>query len=152
MYKDNSGHYPEQANFSNLFEDTSTALQLMLNGAYIGGYFSVINAVRPNNIGIGILNKPRTAAINSFADDVKAFDKFGKIMAGITVAIQVGEGVFNDYNRGQSLDRIMSNAVVNTIVYCASAWGLARIGGVIGNVIPIPIVGSLIGIAAGYLL
>ena len=50
MYKDNSGHYPEWANFSNLFEDTSTALQLMLNGAYIGGYFSVVTAVRPNNI------------------------------------------------------------------------------------------------------
>lgn len=98
----------------------------MLNGAYIGGYFGVINAVRPNNIGIGIWNKQRTAAINSFANDVKAFDKFGKIMAGITVAIQVGEGVFNDYNRGYSLDRIMSNAVVNTIVYGASAWGACQ--------------------------
>ena len=152
MYKDNSGHYPEWATFSNLFEGTSTALQLMLNGAYIGGYFSVVNAVRPNNIGIGIWNKQRTAAINSFSDDVKAFDKFGKIMSGITVAIQVGEGVFNDYNRGYSLDRIISNAAVNTIVYGVSAWGLAQIGGIIGNLIPIPIVGSLIGTAAGYLL
>ena len=73
-------------------------------------------------------------------------------MAGITVAIQVGEGVFNDYNRGYSLDRIISNALVNMVVYGASAWGLAKIGGIIGNFIPIPIVGSLIGTAAGYLL
>lgn len=152
MYKDNSGHYPEWATFSNLFEDTSTALQLMLNGAYIGGYFSVVTAVRPNNIGIGIWNKQRTAAINSFANDVKAFDKFGKIMAGITVAIQVGEGVFNDYNRGYSLDRIMSNAAVNTIVYGVSAWGLAKFGGFVGSFFPIPIVGTALGTVAGYLL
>ena len=124
----------------------------MLNGAYIGGYFSVVNAVRPNNIGIGIWNKQRTAAINGFADDVKAFDKFGKIMAGITVAIQVGEGVFNDCNRGYSLDRIMSNAAVNTIVYGVSAWGLAKFGGFVGSFFPIPIVGTALGTVVGYFL
>ena len=123
----------------------------MLNGSYIGGYFSVVNAVRPNNIGIGIWNKQRTAAINNFADDVKAFDKFGKIMAGITVAIQVGEGVFNDYNRGYSLDRIMSNVVVNTTVYSLTTFGLAKLGGFVGSFIPIPIVGTAIGTAVGYL-
>ena len=129
-YSNPSGHLPQWATFSNLFEGTFTALQLMLNGAYIGGYFSVVNAVRPKNN--GIWNKQRAAAINSFADDVKAFDEFGKIMAGITVVIQVGEGVFNDYNRGYSLDRIMYNAVVNTIVYGDSAWGLAKIGELLG--------------------
>ena len=152
MYKDNSGHYPEWATFSNLFEGTSTALQLMLNGAYIGGYFSVVNAVRPNNIGIGIWNKQRTAAINSFADDVKAVNKFGNIMAAITVAIQVGEGAFNDYNRGYSTDRIISNAVVNTAVYSLTTIGLAKLGGFVGSFIPIPIVGTAIGTAVGYLV
>lgn len=152
MYKDNSGHYPEWATFSNLFEGTSTALQLMLNGAYIGGYFSVVNAVRPNNIGIGTWNKQRTAAINSFKDDGKAFNKFGNIMAAITVAIQVGEGAFNDYNRGYSTDRIISNAVVNTTVYSLTTIGLAKFGGFVGSFIPIPIVGTAIGTAVGYLV
>ena len=123
MYKDSSGHYPECATFSNLFEGTSTALQLMLNGACIGGYFSVVNAVRPNNIGIGILSKQRTAVINSFADDVKAFKKFCDIMAAITVAIQVVEGALNDYNRGYSTDRIISNAIVNIAVYSLTTIG-----------------------------
>ena len=152
MYKDNSGHYPEWATFSNIFEGTSSVLQLMLNGAYIGGYFSVVNAVRPNNIGIGIWNKQRIAAINSFADYVKAFDKFGKIMAGITVAIQVGEGVFNDYDRGYSLDRIISNVVVNTAIYSLTTIGLAKLGGFVGSFIPIPIVGTAIDTAVGYLV
>ena len=149
-YSDPSGHLPQWATFSNLFEGTSTALQLMLNGAYIGGYFSVVNAVRPKNI--GIWNKQRAAAINSFADDAKAFDKFGKIMAGITVAIQVGEEVFNDYNRGYSTDRIISNAVVNTAVYSLTAIGLAKLGGFVGSFIPIPIVDTAIGTAVGYLV
>jgi len=152
MYKDSSGYYPEWATFSNLYEGTSTALQLMLNGAYISGYFSVINAVRPNNIGIGLWSKQQAAAISSFADDVKAFNKFGNLMASIAVGIQVGEGIFNDYNRGYNLDRIISNAAVNAVVYGVSTWGLAQFGGVVGSFIPIPIVGTAIGTAAGYLL
>lgn len=46
----------------------------------------------------------------------------------------------------------MSNAVVNTIVYGVSAWGLAQIGGFVGSFIPIPIVGTAIGTAVGYLV
>ena len=149
MYKDSSGHYPECATFSNLFEGTSTALQLMLNGACIGGYFSVVNAVRPNNIGIGILSKQRTAVINSFADDVKALKKLGDIMAVIAVAIQVGEGAFNDYNRGYSTDRIISNGIVNFGVYTVSTITLEKLGGFVGSFFPIPIVGTAIGTAVG---
>ena len=46
----------------------------------------------------------------------------------------------------------MSNAIVNTAIYSATTIGCAYIGGVIGSLIPVPIVGTAVGTAVGYIV
>ena len=75
-------------------------MQLIITGVGVSGYLAVVNAVRPNNIAIGIWNLQRTTTINSFKVDVKSLEKASNILVAITLAIQVGEGIYNDINRG----------------------------------------------------
>lgn len=155
MYLDSDGNRAVLNNWAtpaNIFELIATLGQLLIGGAAISGYLSVARTVRSNNIGIGIWNKQRAAAIDSFQGDVNKLNKASKILGIITVAIQVGEGIFTDINRGYSVDRVISNTVVNVAIYSATTIGLAKIGGIVGSFIPIPIVGTVVGTAAGYLI
>ncbi len=156
MYSDGDGHYSKPAdwlNFANFFGLASAIGQFMINGAYIGSYFRIANAVRPANIGVGIWNKGRSAALKSFGDiDAPKFQKASNILGTITVGVQVLGAGMSDYNRGYSTDRIISNAVVNTAIYSATTLGCSYIGGLVGSLIPIPIVGTAIGTAVGYVV
>lgn len=156
MYSDGDGHYSKPVdwlNIPNAFGLTSAIGQLLINGAYIGSYFRIANAVRPANIGVGIWNKGRSAALKSFGDiDAPKFQKASNILGAITVGVQVLAAGISDYNRGYSTDRIISNAVVNTAIYSATTLGCSYIGGLVGSFIPIPIVGTAIGTAVGYVV
>ena len=153
MAIDPSGHMPKWLqNPSDLFETLATSLQLMFNGVYISSYYKVFKAIRPNNIGVGIWEKQRAGEIKSFDIDAKIFNKIGDVVSVITLVIQVVEGIYSDINRGYSAGRVLSNVIVNGLVYGATTWGLAKIGGMIGSLIPIPIVGAFIGTMVGYLL
>ena len=70
----------------------------------------------------------------------------------MTVGLQVSSACINDFNRSYTVDRIISNALVNTAIYSTTTLGCSSIGGIIGSFIPIPIVGTAIGTAAGYLV
>lgn len=157
MFLDSGGCSPDPIGWftpSNTFELTATVAQLIFGAAGVSGYLHVAKAIRPNNIGKGIWNIRRAAAIDSFKGDITKLNKASNILAGITVAIQVGEGLFTDINRGYSADRIVSNLVVNTVVYGGSTFALGFVGGkigaAIGSFIPVPIVGTLIGTAVGF--
>ncbi len=152
MYVDPSGHYTEYSIINDIYQHTTSILQLLVNGVYVGSYFSVVNAVRPNNIGLGIWNKQRAATISSFADDAKVLNKVGNVFAAIGVGVQVFVDVLTDLERGYSTDRIISNMVVNTAVYSGITVGLTYVGAFVGLLIPIPILGTAIGAAAGYVL
>ena len=156
-YYDSNGHSPVIANWfsaSNIFDLTATLGQLMIGGAVIGGQYAVLNAVRPNNIGIGIWNKMRNSAIKGFEADVKKLNKASTILAVLTVAVQVGEGIYTDINRGYSTDRVISNAVVNTAIYggtmAITSLAGAKAGAFIGSFCPIPVVGTVVGTAVGF--
>lgn len=107
-------------------------------------------------MGIGYWEKLRKTAIDGFADDVAKFNKVSKVLAVLTVAIQVGDGVYTDINRGYSTDRVISNGVVNTLIYgttmFVTGWAGAQAGAWIGTMFPIPIVGTFAGAAIGFAL
>ena len=154
---DSNGHKPisiKWFNLGNTFDLTATLAQLIVGGAAIGGEYAVVHAIRPNNIGIGLWNKQRAAAIAGFGDDVAKLNKVSNVLAAITVAVQVGEGIYTDINRGYSTDRVISNSVVNTVIYggtmCATGAIGAKIGGAIGTTIPV--VGTVVGAAVGFVL
>jgi hypothetical protein len=156
-YYDSNGHSPVIANWfsaSNIFDLTATLGQLMIGGAVISGQYAVLNAVRPNNIGIGIWNKMRNSAIKGFEADVKKLNKASTILAVLTVAVQVGEGIYTDINRGYSTDRVISNVVVNTAIYggtmAITSLAGAKAGAFIGSFCPIPVVGTVVGTAVGF--
>lgn len=89
---------------SNIFELTSTTIQLMINGTQITGYLAVKNLSRPNYMGIGIINKRQNAAIKGSENASKGLNRASIILAAITVGIQVGEGIYIDINRGYTTD------------------------------------------------
>ena len=154
---DSNGHSPVSIkwfNLGNTFDLTATLAQLIVGGAAIGGQYAVLNAVRPSNIGIGLWNKQRAAAIAGFGDDVAKLNKASNILAAITVAVQVGEGIYTDINRGYSTDRVISNAVVNTVIYGGTMWATGAIGAKIGGAIgsAVPVVGTVVGAAVGFVL
>ena len=152
MYSDLEGCLPRWMTLGNLVDTTSTIMQLLLNIAYIGSYFKVLNSIRPNNIGLGIWETGKANCLNSFTKDAKAFKKAGTILAVITTVAQVVSSGIDDLQKGYSTDRIISNVIVNTIIYSATTIGLAKLGGAIGSFIPIPIVGTAVGTATGYLI
>ncbi|MGM9971495.1 MAG: RHS repeat-associated core domain-containing protein [Anaeroplasmataceae bacterium] len=154
---DSNGHKPisiKWFNLVNTFDLTATLAQLIVGGAAIGGQYAVVNALRPNNIGIGLWNKQRAAAIAGFGDDVAKLNKVSNVLAAITVAVQVGEGIYSDINRGYSTDRVVSNAVVNTVIYggtmAITSWAGAKAGAFIGSFCPVPVVGTVVGTAIGF--
>jgi len=158
-YYDMNGNKPISVKwftFANVFGLISILGQLTIAGALISGQYAVVNLVRPNYMGIGYWEKLRKTAIDGFADDVAKFNKVSKVLAVLTVAIQVGEGVYTDINRGYSTDRVISNGVVNTLIYgttmFVTGWAGAQAGAWIGTMFPIPIVGTFAGAAIGFAL
>ena len=89
----------------------------MINSASIYSYYRNANAVRPTNIGLGICDNTKQAALNSFKEvDVPKYNKASKILGVFTIGLQVLSASVNDYSRGYSINRIISNTIVNTAI------------------------------------
>lgn len=116
------------------------------------GIYSAINAVRPNNIGVGAFKKQVSQRVSSLTKAKGVLSKAGYIMSAAIVIIQVSENVYYDVQSGYSTDRIVSNAVTNTVIYGAATFvsvaGGAKIGALVGTAI-CPAVGIIVGAAVG---
>ena len=148
--------YESLLSFSHFFDLAVVGTQLIILGGLLSSYLAVANAIRPNNIGIGYWEKEQVKALEGIKSDANNVGKFSKVLAIIAIAIQVTERVVYDYKRGYSTDRIESNAVVNTVIFSITTIGLgmigSKIGGVLGTLIPVPIVGTMIGMGLGFVI
>ena len=121
----------------------------------------IINAPRPNNIGIGQHAKNVAAAL----DDVATISKYTKtlpyITAGVGVALDVGIGVHENIQENASTKEILWDAGVDLAVSGTNAViGLGvgmKIGAIVGTLVgPLgtvagTIIGGAIGIATGVI-
>ena len=160
MNVDTEGCYLES--YSERVDLISFLLEFSIGGSFALIASAVKTGVRPNNIGIGIFKKQQA---NYLAKLTKASRILGKVVTGLaiaSVAFSVIDGINVDINRGYSIDRIVSNAAVNTAIYGGLAFGIgalgAKAGTLLGAIVPgignviVAIVGFAVGIGIGILL
>ena len=125
----------------------------------IGGTFALVghivkNAPRPNNIGIGIFNKYKTAYLGKLSKAANVLGKISTTVAIISTVISVMDGIKIGIDRGYSTGRIISNTITDTLVLGGTTFALGAIGGKIGGVAGsvLPGLGNVIGAVVGFAL
>jgi len=144
--KDNYGLFPETSDIINILNAIFTAGLGV--GLAIVGYTNYYGA-RPANIGIGTFSKQTSAAMSKISKACTVINKLSTAIGIFATVLAVGEGIYTDINRGYSTDRLICNAVTNTVIYGAIVFGCTKIGAIIGTFIPIPVAGTVIGAAIG---
>ena len=137
---------------SNIIDFVSFMFQFAIGlGLGIVGW-AVKTGIRPNNIGIGTYAKYQSQQLANLTKFSNVVSKISTAVAIITVLVTVGEGIYNDVNRGYPTDRIVSNAITNTVIYGGITLGLGAIGSAIGTAVGtiIPGLGNAIGAAVGF--
>ena len=106
-----------------------------------GAQYSFKNAAKNPNVFSHIV--PKTA-VKSALDPNSVSGFLGYVF----VAIDVGEGIYENVQAGTRPQKIVSDAIVDAGI----GVGSIALGAAIGSLIPIPIVGTVLGAGAGYLL
>lgn len=144
---------------------------LNISSASIGTYLkkAVSESVRPNNIGIGVWKRELSSQLDDIArlfgsstDDVvrgfanskiegmfpKAIDKLGYVGA----AIDAATGIKGNIEKGSSIEKTTSDAVLDATISAGSIWAAGEIGKNIGFYIGgfAPGVGNVVGAVVGF--
>lgn len=125
--------------------DTLEAAKQAMDGA-------IITSTRPNNIGAGTWAKQVTSDLKWSDDVLGASSVLGKSMKAVpyaSLALETGIGIYENINEGESAQRVVSDAAVDVGVGLSGIWVSALVGGAVGSLIPVPIVGTLVGVGAG---
>lgn len=113
---------------------------------------SILKTKRPNNIGKGIWAKQIQADLD-WADDLlgpsSKLAKGLKVAPFIGVALDTGLGIYENIQYGVDAQRIVSDAIVDTGTGVGVVAASTAVGTALGSIIPIPVVGNLVGAGAG---
>ncbi len=142
----------KEVSISNIIDFVSFMFQFAIGlGLGIVGW-AVKTGIRPNNFGVRTYAKYQSQQIAGLTKFSNLVSKISTAIAIITVLVTVGEGIYNDVNRGYTPDRIVSNAITNTVIYGGITLGLGAIGSAIGTAIGtvVPGLGNAIGAAVGF--
>ncbi len=137
---------------SQIIDIISAVFELGIGGGLALVGWAYKTGVRPSNIGIGIYNKQVNKAICSLSKASNVLSKISTGMAVVSTIISVVDCINTDIKRGYSVDRVVSNAVTNTVIYGGLAFGIGAMGGKIGSILGsvVPGLGNVIGAAVGF--
>ena len=137
---------------SQIIDIISAVFELGIGGGLALVGWAYKTGVRPSNIGIGIYNKQVNKAIGSLSKASNILSKISTGMAVVSTIISVVDCINTDIKRGYSVDRVVSNAVTNTVIYGGLAFGIGAMGGKIGSILGsvVPGLGNVIGAAVGF--
>ena len=82
----------------------------------------------------------------------KAVDIAGDIASVFVVLWETGTGIAENIENGTRTQKIVSDAIVDTGIGVGLIAGSTAVGAWVGSLIPIPVVGTLVGAGAGYLV
>ena len=129
-------------------------------------YNSIFSAKKPKRIpqGSWILKNSRKLAhlddaIGSTSNVAKgisriskAVDIAGDVASVFAILWETGTGIAENIENGTRTQKIVSDAIVDTGVGVGLTAGSTAVGAWVGSLIPIPVVGTLVGAGAGYLV
>lgn len=108
---------------------------------------SLSKAVKPANMGVGIWARQQA---NAEANLKSASSTVGKALIVATVALDVTVGIYDNVQCGASVKKIAWDAGVDAVYSTGKTLACVKVGAAIGSLIPVPVVGTLVGAAAGY--
>ena len=129
-------------------------------------YNSIFSAKKPKRIpqGSWILKNSRKLAhlddaIGSTSNVAKgisriskAVDIAGDVASVFAILWETGTGIAENIENGTRTQKIVSDAIVDTGIGVGLTAGSTAVGAWVGSLIPIPVVGTLVGAGAGYLV
>ena len=129
-------------------------------------YNSIFSAKKPKRIpqGSWILKNSRKLAhlddaigsTSNLAKGIsritKAVDIAGDVASVFAILWETGTGIAENIENGTRTQKIVSDAIVDTGVGIGLTAGSTAVGAWVGSLIPIPVVGTLVGAGAGYLV
>ena len=129
-------------------------------------YNSIFSAKKPKRIpkGSWILKNSRKLAhlddaigsTSKFAKGLstvgKVIDVAGDVASAFSIVWDTGMGIAENIENGTRTQKIVSDAIVDTGVGIGITAGSTAAGAWIGSLIPIPVVGTLVGAGAGYIV
>ncbi len=151
-FKDEMGRFPNSD--SDAYELLAAALEFSIGFVYAFKAFGINQDLKTATWPPYITKY--TNELTALNNTLKIVQKAATVLAVIGIAISTIENINSDIKKGYSTGRIVSNAIVNTVVNSISTFGFAalgsKIGGVIGSFIPIPGVGTAIGMVIGAVI
>lgn len=82
----------------------------------------------------------------------KTIDFVGNVATAYSVGSYVSNGVKSNLQSGTRVQKVVSDAAVDFVSQMAIVDCTTLVGGYVGSLIPIPVVGTLVGAAAGYIV
>ena len=137
---------------STVIDITSALFEIGIGNGLVIVAWAVKTGIKPNNIGIGIFNKNKAIYLGKLGKAVSVLSKVATAVAILSVVASVAGGIQEDINRGYKTDRIISNAVTNTVIYGGLTLGIGAFGGYIGSLVGsiVPGLGNVVGAAIGF--
>ena len=147
---DSKGNYPESK--SQAVDIMSLILESGIGSGLALAGWAIKTGAKANNIGIGIFKQTQIKQLTGLTKASGALSKISTGLAIVSIGISVIEGIQRDITRGYSTDRIVSNAVTNTVIYGGLTLGAGAIGAKIGAAFGsiVPGLGNVIGAAVGF--
>ena len=133
---------------SNVYGLLIGGLSITFKGLFQGLSLSVKNAVRPANIGAGIFAKNIKQELSEIARLDSGFGTALNILAYGAVAIDVGQGIYNNIQSGATTTEILSDAVVDTVITGGGVLAATELGAAIGTAL-FPGAGTVAGALVG---
>ena len=139
---------------SNVYGLLIGGLSITFKGLFQGLSLSVKNAVRPANIGAGIFAKNIKQELSEIARLDSRFGTALNILAYGAVAIDVGQGIYNNIQSGASATEIISDAVIDAAITGGGIFAAAKAGAAFGALVGsfLPGAGNVVGAVAGVLV
>ena len=94
------------------------AVQSMSNSLAI----SILNAEKPNNIGYGTYNNLCFEDLQTLTKLSKISSKISKFMSYGVILIDVGSGLIDNINDNASIEKIISDGLVDAAISGGSLW------------------------------
>lgn len=75
----------------------------------------------------------------------------GAVLNYLSIALKTGVGIAENIESGTRTQKIVSDAIVDVAVESGIIAGSTIVGSIVGSFIPVPVLGTMVGAAAGYL-
>ena len=147
---------PDFGSFSDVFRFVTDITPLALFGAVFAREHSILNAVRPSNIGAGIWRRWTDEAFANNAALGRRINNFFRWVPYVAVGVYAIGNAIENIENGVSRTRTASDIVADTTVgvtaiqaggFVATVLSGAKKGGIAGSVVPVK--GNLIGAIGG---